>query len=143
MAVGKVKAHIRGNLGEDPELQKVGNGTSLVEIPIAASVDRYDSDEGGYVEKVEWRTVTIMGRDAEYVAQYGSQGDLISLTATETTETYEDKDGIERTSIAYKYDMGDLALLSGSGGGGQSPEEQLDRESSDEEEFEPDDELPF
>ena len=145
MAVGLVQTRIRGNLGEDPELKEVGGGTKLVEVAIAATVNRYDSSEGGYVERTIWRDVTVFGRDAEYLAQYGSKGDLIELTAEETDEKYEDNDGITRYVTNYKYDMGDLVLLD-TGGGGASPEEQLDRGKATDSggsDSNPDDDLPF
>lgn len=83
---------ILGRLTRDPELKKTGSDVSYARFCVA--VDR------GYVKEGEERKAdfidcTAWRNTAEFIAKYFHKGDMIGVTGSIQTGTYE-KDGVKR-----------------------------------------------
>ena len=146
MAKGTInKVIIVGNLGADPELRTLPNGTSVVNLSIATTESWRDKNnpQGGNVEKTEWHRVSFFDRAAEVINEYMSKGSKIYVEGSIHTRKYQDKEGNERffTEIRgrnFEF-MGSRGEGGGSGGGG-SPQS---RPAQAEEGFGDMEDIPF
>ena len=59
-----------GNLTRDPELKATPSGTSVCSLRIAVNDQVKDQASGEWVEKANYFTVDVFGRQAETCAQY-------------------------------------------------------------------------
>lgn len=84
---GVNKVVIMGNLGRDPELSYLQNGTAKCVLAIATS---YKKQDGTTV--TEWHRVTAWGKQAEVIAQHFSKGSQIYIEGRLRYGQYE-KDG--------------------------------------------------
>ena len=86
-----------GRLATTPELRKTQDGTSVCRFRIA--VRRTYKTNGEYITDflniVAWRST------AEYIEHYLSKGQLISVTASAETRSYETKSGGKVTTVEF------------------------------------------
>jgi single-strand DNA-binding protein len=90
-------AQVSGHLGQDVELRYTNGGTPVINVSLASN--RFKKDAGG--EKVsiaDWFRVTVFGRDAEVLAQYAKKGSGVAFNGRLQTDSYLDREGVERTS---------------------------------------------
>lgn len=83
-----------GNLGQDPDLRYLPNGSACVNISIACSEKWKDKATGDVKEHTEWIRAVIFGKRAEAVAKYFKKGSQIHVTGKQRTRSYE-KDGVK------------------------------------------------
>ena len=62
----KNKVQLIGNLGQDPEIMNMENGTKLAKFSIATS-DSYKNAKGEKVEDTQWHNIVAWGKTAEIV----------------------------------------------------------------------------
>jgi single-strand DNA-binding protein len=122
----------------DPELKKIPNGTSVVNLSIATS-RTYKKDDKK-VEEVEFHNTVGFGKTADIIGQYLKKGQLVSVTGRLVTRSW-DKDGVKmyRTEIVIEQmQMGPKP------GGSTKPEEGKVEtiEYPDNDDINPDD-IPF
>ena len=115
------KIIIIGNLGADPELRNLPDGSSVVNLSVATT-DSYTDKSGQKVEKTEWHRVSFFGRPAEIIHEYMRKGSKIYVEGSVQTRKYQDKEGNDRyiTEVRGR----EFTFLSGrddAGGGGGSP----------------------
>jgi len=145
------KAQIIGNLGEDPDLNYTGDGTAVCNLSIATN-ESYTRDDGTEVDRTEWHDVVAWGRLAEVVNEYLSKGSSVYVEGKLQTRSWEDNNGNERYSTEIKAQ--EVTFLGGNNGGnnasGPPPRGSQSSAPSDsaqgggeEQDFVPDDELPF
>lgn len=120
------KVMLIGNLGRDPEIKYLPNGTTVATFSVATEERRKDKDE----KKVEWHNITCFGKQAEVVGEYLCKGSRVYVEGRIQTDTWEDKDGNRRKAI--KIILKDLQMLGGTRKG---------KENETEAPF--DDEVPF
>lgn len=84
------KVILVGNLGKDPELQKV-NDTEVCKFSIATS-ESYKNKQGEKQTQTEWHNVELWGGLAK-LSQYLSKGSTIYLEGKITTQSWENEDG--------------------------------------------------
>lgn len=70
------KLIIIGNLGRDPEMRYMPDGTPVTNISVATS-RRWNSTDGSKNEETTWFRVTLWRRDAENAAQYLKKGSKV------------------------------------------------------------------
>lgn len=70
------KLIIVGNLGRDPEMRYMPDGTPVTNINVATS-RRWNSADGTKNEETAWFRVTLWRRDAENAAQYLKKGSKV------------------------------------------------------------------
>ena len=140
------KVIIVGNLGADPELRTIPDGTSVVNLSVATTESWRDKNnpQGGNVEKTEWHRVSFFGRQAEVIGEYMRKGSKIYVEGSLTTRKWQDKEGNDRYSTEIR--GREFTFLSGrgegggSGGGGGSPQS---RPAQAEEGFGDMEDIPF
>lgn len=91
---------ITGNLTRDPELKFTKGGTALCSFSVASNY-RFQKD-GDWEEKVSFFDVTVWGPNGEQVAAVladGGKGAPVIVTGRLEQQTWEDKDGGNRSKI--------------------------------------------
>jgi single-strand DNA-binding protein len=127
--MGVNKVILLGNVGSDPEIKSLPNGTMLAKFGLATS-DRRRKDEHGK-PATEWHTVVAWDKLAECVVKpYVTKGTQLYLEGSIRTRTYE-KDGQRRYFTEIHADQVELL-----GGGTQTERPAVEPEPDD-------DDLPF
>lgn len=68
------KIVIVGNLGNDPEMRYMPNGTAVTSFSVATNRSWNDSQTGQPVKETTWFRVSVWGRQAETANQYLAKG---------------------------------------------------------------------
>lgn len=109
------KVILIGNLGQDPELRSTQGGQSVCTLRLATT-DKYKDKEGNWVDRTEWHSVVVWGRQAETVNQYCKKGKQIYVEGRLTTRKWQDKTGADRYTTEVVAE--NVRFLGGAGGGG-------------------------
>ena len=88
---------IVGNLGHDPELKYLANGTAVSNFRIAVN-DPYKDNSGNKVERTYWIPCVAWGKTAEVLANYCSKGSRVGVTGNLTSREWEDANGNKRSA---------------------------------------------
>lgn len=91
MAHGVNRVFIIGNLGRDPEVRYLANGSAVANITVATSETWKDKDTGQQHEQTEWHRVIFYGRLAEIVGEYLRKGSKVYLEGSIHTRKWLDK----------------------------------------------------
>ena len=91
----KNKVQLIGNLGQDPEIVNMDNGSKLAKFSIATS-ESYKNVQGEKVEDVQWHNVVAWGKTAEIVENYLAKGKQVAVEGKLTHRSYETKEGEKR-----------------------------------------------
>ena len=84
-----------GRLTKDPELRYIpGSGTAVATFTLAINRD-YKNKDGS--TPVDFIPVEIMGKPAEFVANYITKGRLVGVQGSVRVDRYETPDGEKRT----------------------------------------------
>ena len=121
MAGSVNKVILVGNLGRDPEVRKMQDGRSIVNLRIATSESWKDRNTGERKEKTEWHSVAIFGDGLTRVAeQYLKKGSKIYVEGALQTRKWQDKDGNDRysTEVVLQGPRAVMTMLDGRSGGG-------------------------
>jgi len=102
-----------GNLGRDAELRYTGGGTPVANFSMATTEVFKDKD-GQRREETEWHRVSLMGKQAESVAEYLRKGKQVYVEGRLRTRTWDDKEGNKRTTTEV---IANRVVLLGGGGG--------------------------
>jgi len=152
MSKGVNKVILIGNLGDEPELRYTGAGDAVCNMSLATNESYTDSD-GNEVQKTEWHDVVAWGRLGEVCNEYLDKGSQVYFEGKLQSRSWEDDDGNTRYSTEVKAQ--EMMFLDGNrneapGGDGAmrqsdpAPEPTSQERTSDRQEnFEPDDDLPF
>lgn len=90
-------AQISGHLGQDVELRQTNSGTPVVNVSLASN--RFKKDAAGEKLSVaDWFRVTVFGHDAEVLAQYAKKGSAVAFNGRLQTDSYLDREGVERAT---------------------------------------------
>ncbi len=84
-----------GNLGNDPEIVNLDNGSKLAKFSIATS-DSYKNAQGEKVEDTQWHNIVAWGKTAEIVENYLTKGKQVALEGKLIHRSYETKEGETR-----------------------------------------------
>lgn len=96
MARGINKVILVGNLGKDPEVRYMPNGTAVANVTIATSEQWKDKQTGDAQERTEWHQVVFYGRPAEIVGEFLRKGSQIYVEGSMRTRKWQDKQGNDR-----------------------------------------------
>ena len=113
---GVNKVILVGNLGNDPEVRSLPNGTPVTNISVATSESWKDKQTGQPQERTEWHRVVFFNRLAEIAAQYLRKGSKVYVEGSLRTRKWQDKDGQDRYSTEI---MGNEMQMLDSRGAGQ------------------------
>ena len=118
---------IMGRLTAQPELKTTQNGISVTSFAVA--VDRKDK-QTDFINCVAWRN------NAEFITKYFGKGQMIAIQGTMQQRNYEDKNGNKRTTY-------DVVVDSANFCGSKQEKAEPDVDTSDFEEIDTIDDLPF
>ena len=85
-----------GNLGQDPEVRYTAGGVPIANVSIATSNSWKDKNSGELVEQTEWHRIVFFNRLAEIVEQYLKKGSKIYVEGQLRTNSWEDKNTVEK-----------------------------------------------
>jgi single-strand DNA-binding protein len=126
MAGSVNKVILVGNLGKDPEIRTVQDGTKIVNLTLATSETWNDKASGERKEKTEWHRVVIFNdRVGDVAERYLKKGAKVYVEGSLQTRKWTDKEGQERytTEVVISRFKGELTMLdTRSGGGGEMGE---------------------
>lgn len=117
------KVQLIGNLGRDPEVRYMPDGTPTATISLATSESWKDKKTGEKVEATEWHRVVFFRGLAEVVGKYLVQGSTVYVEGKLKTRKYQDKDGSDKYVTEIR--AGELIMLGGKRkeGGNDAPSE--------------------
>lgn len=87
-----------GNLGADPEVRYLSDGSAVANVSIATTETWKDKTTGEKQEKTEWVRIIFFRKLAEIVGEYLKKGMQIYVEGKLQTRKWTDKEGIERYS---------------------------------------------
>ena len=90
---GVNKVILIGNLGADPEVKYLSNGTTVANFRIATSENRVNRSSGEKTTITEWHRIVAFGRLAEICEEYLNKGKQVYIEGRIRTRSWEDKDG--------------------------------------------------
>ncbi|WP_420208473.1 single-stranded DNA-binding protein [Candidatus Electronema sp. JC] len=110
------KVILIGNLGGDPELKYVQDGTAVATFNVATS-ERWKGQDGQMKEQTEWHRVVAWRRLAETCNEYLHKGSKVYIEGKLQTRKWQDKDGHDRwTTEVVARDVQFLTPKGGEGG---------------------------
>ncbi len=89
------KVSIVGNLGQDPEIRYMQDGTAVTNFTVATSEVWKDKQTGEKREKTEWHRIVAWRRLGEICGQYLAKGRQVYVEGKLQTRSWE-KDGVTR-----------------------------------------------
>lgn len=88
MSVNRV--FITGNLGSDPAVNYLPNGTAKCEVRVATNQPAYTNKAGAKVTPPpEWHNIVLFGAPAENLAKFGAKGRLVHFEGRIQYDTWE------------------------------------------------------
>lgn len=95
------KVQLIGRLGGDPEVRYTKSGSAFCNFSIATS-KKYKGPNGEPKEETEWHRIITWERLAEVCGEYLHKGSLVFIEGEIKSETYADKEGVNRTAFKIK-----------------------------------------
>lgn len=91
------KAILVGNVGKDPDVRYIDNGTPVARFSLATSERGYTLPNGTQVpERSEWHSIVAWRGLAEIVEKYVRKGTLLYIEGKISYRSWTDKSGITR-----------------------------------------------
>lgn len=90
------KVTLIGNLGQDPDLKTLENGTAVARFSVATN-ENYKDKDGQWQKVTEWHNVVVWRELAERAAANLKKGGSVYVEGKITYRKYKDKDGVEKT----------------------------------------------
>ena len=95
MAGSLNKAILIGNLGADPELREMPDGTKMAKFSIATT-ETYKNREGEKVSNTEWHNIVLWRGLANVAEQYLRKGDSVLIEGKIKNRSWEDDNGVKK-----------------------------------------------
>ncbi len=134
---------IVGNLGIDPEVRTLENGTKLARLRVATS-ESYMSKDGQKVEQTEWHTIVVWRALADIAERYLSKGKQVYIEGKLKTRSWKDQEGNDRYATEIVGDnMQLLGRPSGNDSGNQGQSQSQPQTASASPGNQHEDDLPF
>ncbi|MGD0710608.1 MAG: single-stranded DNA-binding protein [Bacteroidales bacterium] len=92
---GVNKVILIGNLGKDPEVRSLENGTKVASFSLATT-ESYKNKEGQKVDQTEWHNIVMWRGLAEVAEKYLKKGGQIYLEGKIRSRSWDDKEGNKR-----------------------------------------------
>ena len=108
------KVMLIGNLGKDPEVRSIPNGSKVANFSIATT-ERYTDKSGQKVEKTEWHRIVLWRGLADISERYLKKGSTVYIEGKLTTRSW-DQDGQKKYMTEIVGDQ--MQMLGGKSGGG-------------------------
>lgn len=105
------KVQLIGNLGRDPEVRYMPDGTPTAQVSIATSETWKDRETGELKESTEWHRVVFYRGLAEVVGKYLVKGSTVYIEGKIKTRSYKDKNDEDKYIVEIR--AGELIMLGG------------------------------
>src|SRR6187399_3148950 len=93
-----LKAHLIGNLGNDPDMRYSASGNPLLRFNVASNF-RTRTPDGEYQDKTEWVRVTVTGNRAESLSPYLKKGSKVYVEGRLEARPWTDQQGQIRAGL--------------------------------------------
>ena len=90
MKKGVNKVVLLGNLGNDPELRYMPNGTAVANLSLATS-ESWKDQQGQQQERTEWHRLTMYRKLAEIAGEYLKKGSQIYVEGKLQTRKWQEQ----------------------------------------------------
>ena len=143
MAGSLNKVTLIGNVGRDPEIRFMPDGTKVSSFSVATSDVWRDKNTGERKDKTEWHKISIFSdRLADIIEKYVKKGTKVYIEGQLQTRKWTDSTGTERftTEIVVGKYSGDLIVLDPKKTEGADSSSRSEEVPSD---IPVDDEIPF
>jgi single-strand DNA-binding protein len=120
MAGSVNKVILVGNLGRDPEIRSLQDGSKVANLSVATSETWRDRESGERRERTEWHRVVIFNdRLADVAEKYLRKGSKVYLEGQLQTRKWTGQDGQDRysTEVVLQRYRGELTMLDSRSGG--------------------------
>ncbi len=114
---GVNKVILVGNLGKDPEVRHLENGTPVCSFSLATSETYKDRNTGERKTNTEWHNIVLWRGLAEVAEKYLHKGDQVYIEGKLVTRSWE-KDGVTRYSTEIVGN--NMTMLGGRNQGGEA-----------------------
>ncbi len=114
MAGSVNKVILVGNLGRDPEIRFMNDGSKIAQLSVATSENWKDRQTGERRERTEWHRVVIFNENLANIAeQYCKKGSKVYLEGQLQTRKWQGQDGRDNytTEVVLTRFRGELTLL--------------------------------
>lgn len=92
------KVLLIGNVGREPEIRYVDRNMAVARLSLATSERAYTLKNGTQVpERTEWHRIVAWRETAQFIEKYVHTGDKLFVEGQLRTNTYTDKNGIQRS----------------------------------------------
>ncbi len=91
------KVTLIGNLGRDPEIRQLENGSSVGKFSVATN-ESYQDKNGEWQTNTEWHEVVVWRRLAERAGRDLAKGKLVYVEGKITHRKWQDKEGRDRNT---------------------------------------------
>lgn len=92
---GLNKVTLIGNLGKDPDIQKLEGNVSVAKFSLATT-ETFKDKNGQQHAETEWHTVVLWRSLAELASKFLQKGSLVYIEGKLKTRSYDDRDGSKR-----------------------------------------------
>lgn len=96
MAGSVNKVILIGNLGKDPEVRRLDNGTVVASFSIATSESYTDRATNEKREITDWHNIVVWRGLAEVVEKYVRKGSKVYIEGKLKTRSWQDKEGVTK-----------------------------------------------
>lgn len=120
MAFSVNKVILVGNLGRDPEIRSMQDGSKVASFSVATTESWKDKDSGERKDRTEWHRIVIFNQAlAEVAEKYMHKGSRVYIEGQLQTRKWQDQAGVEKytTEVILSRFRGDLVILDGKGDG--------------------------
>ncbi|KXK36920.1 MAG: single-stranded DNA-binding protein [Saprospiraceae bacterium] len=133
------KVILIGNLGKDPDIRTLENGTKVGSFTLATN-ENYKDKNDTWQTITEWHNIVVWRGLAEKVERELKKGSLVYVEGKLTHRRYQDKEGIERSTTEIVASTLNLLEKRERAGVGSNvdPEKKVDTKDSA-----PESDLPF
>ena len=96
MAGSVNKVILIGNLGKDPEIKRLENGTVIANFPLATSETYTDRATGARRDITDWHNIVLWRNLAEIAEKYARKGMKVYIEGKLKTRSWTDANGLQR-----------------------------------------------
>lgn len=118
MAGSVNKVILIGNLGKDPEIRSLENGSKLARFSIATSESYQDKNTGERREITDWHNIVVWRGLAEIAEKYLVKGSKVYVEGKLKTRSWQDDAGV--TKYATEVVADNFTMLSSRGDNAQN-----------------------
>jgi len=104
------KVMLIGNLGKDPEIRTIPNGTKVANFSVATN-ENYTDKNGNRVDKTEWHRIVMWRGLAEIAEKYLKKGSTAYFEGKLSTRSWGDGNGQKKYSTEIVVD--NMQMLGG------------------------------